>query len=82
MERMIFVVQPYVETREGLAKGHVRRLLSREAAIRAARSYRGAAAGVTVYSVTGNPDADYWREPVLIAQSGQVPAETEGNGSH
>jgi hypothetical protein len=82
MERTIFVVQPYVRAPSGVAKGHVRRLLSRDAAIRAARAYRGAALGVAVYSVTGNPDADFWREPVLIARSGQVPAEAEGAGSH
>lgn len=67
------MVQPYVATRAGLAKGHVRRLLTRDAAIRAARCFRGSASGVDVFSVTGNPDADYWREPVLIARSGVTP---------
>lgn len=73
MERTIFCVQPYVSTTLGLQPGHLRRLLSRDAAMRAARSERGAAAGVIVYSVTGSAEADYWREPVLIARAGAVP---------
>jgi hypothetical protein len=73
MERTIYVVQPYVRSPSGPAKGHVRRLLSRDAALRAARAYRGSALGVAVFSVTGNPEADYWREPVLVAQAGTVP---------
>lgn len=73
MERTIFCVQPYVETPHGLAPGHLRRLLSRDAALRAARAFRGSAAGVVVYSVTGSPEADFWQEPVLLARAGTVP---------
>ncbi|WP_313454667.1 hypothetical protein [Brevundimonas sp.] len=56
-------------------KDHMRRLLSRDAAIRAARSCKGYAAGVVVYRVTGSPEADFWMDPVLIARSGTVPRE-------
>jgi hypothetical protein len=51
----------------------MRRLLSREAAIKAARSMRGCEEGVVVFRVTGSDD--YWSEPVLIARAGDVPAE-------
>lgn len=75
MERTIFCVQPYRRGADGLRKGHMRRLLSREAAIKAARAMRGCEAGVVVFRVTGSPSADYWSDPVLIARAGDVPAE-------
>ena len=31
--------------------------------------------GVLVYSVTGEPSADYWEDPAIIARYGDVPAE-------
>lgn len=74
MVRTIFCVQPYQRSAGRLVKGHLRRLLSRDAAIRAARAHRGQAAGVVVYSVTGSAEADYWSEPLVIAQAGDVPA--------
>lgn len=71
----IYCVQPFVRSAGRLAKGHMRRLLSRDAAIRAARGLKGHAAGVVVYRVTGHWEADYWTDPVLIASAGEVPAE-------
>lgn len=82
MERTIFCVQPYHETVLGLQPGHMRRLLSREAALRAARGLRGSAAGVVVYSVTGSAEADYWREPRLLARAGAVPREASRTMIH
>lgn len=73
MERTIFCVQPYRRTVDGLQKGHLRRLLSAEAALRAARAMRHHVSGVIVYWVIGRPDADYWSEPVLIGREGEVP---------
>ena len=75
MMRTIYCVQPYQRSAGRLVKGHLRRLLSRDAAIRAARSCKGAAAGVVVYRVSGAPEADYWSEPILIARAGDVPPE-------
>ncbi len=75
MVRTIYCVQPYQRSAGRLVPGHMRRLLSRDAAITAARAFRGSAAGVVVYRVTGSPEADYWGEPILIAASGEVPRE-------
>ena len=75
MVRTIFCVQPYVRSAGKLSRGHMRRLLSHDAAINAARSMKGQAAGVVVFRVSGNWEADYWSDPVLIARSGDVPAE-------
>lgn len=75
MVRTIYCVQPYVRSAGRLAKGHLRRLLSRDAAIRAARAEKGCASGVVVYRVTGSWEADSWSDPVLIARAGDVPAE-------
>lgn len=75
MVRTIYCVQPYVRSAGRLAKGHMRRLLSRDAAIRAARGCQGVAAGVVVYRVTGCWEVDFWSDPVLIARAGEVPAE-------
>jgi hypothetical protein len=75
MMRTIYCVQPYQRSAGRLVPGHMRRLLSRDAAIRAARAYKGAAEGVVVFRVMGSPEADFWTDPVLIARSGNVPAE-------
>lgn len=77
MMRTIYCVQPFQRSAGRLVHGHMRRLLSRDAAIRAARAYRGAAVGVVVFQITGSPEADYWSDPILIAQSGDVPAEAQ-----
>ena len=76
MMRTIYCVQPYQTSAGRLVKDHMRRLLSRDAAMRAARSCKGYAAGVVVYRVTGSPETDFWMDPVLIARSGDVPKET------
>jgi hypothetical protein len=73
--RTIFCVQPYQRSQGSLMRGHMRRLLSRDAAIRAAQCMKGQAAGVVVYRVTGCWEADYWTDPVLIARAGDVPVE-------
>lgn len=75
MLRTIYCVQPYTRSAGKLAKGHLRRLLSREAAIRAAKAMRGQAAGVVVFRIVGSWEADYWSDPHLIARAGDVPAE-------
>ena len=75
MIRTIFCVQPYQKSAGRLVKGHMRRLLSRDAAITAAKAYRGSAAGVVVYCVRGYPEADVWSDPQVIAMSGEVPRE-------
>lgn len=47
--------------------------------MRAAQSMKGQAAGVVVFTVSGDCDADYWSEPVLLAQAGDVPAEAQNS---
>lgn len=81
MLRTIFCVQPYRRSAGRLVKGHMRRLLSRDAAIRAARAMKGEAAGVVVFRVSGSPEADYWTDPVLLARAGDVPAEAWGGAA-
>lgn len=73
--RTIYCVQPFQRSAGRLVPGHMRRLLSSDAAIRAARCYKGVAAGVVVFRVTGSAEADYWSDPVVIARAGQVPDE-------
>lgn len=51
----------------------MRRLLSADAALRAARAMRLHESGVVVYRVTGSADADYWSSPVLIGRAGDLP---------
>lgn len=77
MIRTIFCVQPYRRQGGELVKGHMRRLLCRDEALRAARAEKGHAAGVVVFRVSGHAEADYWSEWVLIARAGDVPAETD-----
>ncbi len=75
MVRTIYCVQPYRRTAGRLVKCDLRRLLSQDAALRAARAMKGAADGVVVFVVFGSPEADYWSEPRLIAKAGDVPAD-------
>lgn len=74
MLRTIYCVQPYRRVAGRLVHGHMRRLLSSDAALRAARAMKGDAAGVVVFSVVGYAETDYWSEPRLIARAGDVPA--------
>jgi hypothetical protein len=75
MERTIYCEQPYHRTRGGLVEGHMRRLLSCDAAMKAARGMRGCADGVIVFSRTGSWEADYWGEAQLVARAGDVPRD-------
>lgn len=75
MKLTIYCVQPYFRRAGRLAPGHMRRLLSQDAAMRAARAHKGAADGVVVFRVSGVPEADYWTDQVLIARAGDVPPE-------
>lgn len=78
MERTIFCVQPYRRGADGLRKGHLRRLLSRDAALSAARVMARYECGVIVYRVTGRTGADFWGDPVVIAKAGDTPQTGQG----
>lgn len=69
-----FCVQPYVRRQGSLVAGEAVRFREQQPAFAAARRMRRRVAGVEVYSVTGWPVQDMWREPVLLVRLGETPA--------
>lgn len=72
-EQTIYCVQPYWRDGMKLAHGDLRQFRTEGEARRAAeRAYRRNA-GVVVYSVTGSPEFDAWRQPRKVMSIGAVP---------
>lgn len=57
-----------------LRPGAVHQFLTRERATEGGEILARGAAGAAVYSLTGEPDVDYWDEPVILATFGDAPA--------
>lgn len=71
----LFMVDTYWKDRAlRLSRAEPVRYWSAVAAIRAARGAARRAAAVRVYSVRGNPEVDYWEEPIVLATYGSPPA--------
>ena len=68
----IFCVQAYWRDRLKLAKGRWEQFTSMEAALRAGKAALGRAPAVVVYRVRGNPEADYWEAPIVLAALGEA----------
>lgn len=73
-EKTIYCAQPFWRRAGRLIPGEPLQFIDRERAAEGARILTlGSADGVAVFSLTGDPAADYWAEPVLLAKVGQVP---------
>ncbi len=68
----VFCVQAYWRDRAKLARGRWREFVSMEAALRAGRAEAGRAPAVVVYRMRGNPQVDYWEEPIILATHGEA----------
>lgn len=75
MSKTIYCAQPFWHRERGLAPGLVHQFMTEERAVAGGQILAGGAAGVAVFSLTGDPDVDYWGEPVLIATIGVTPLE-------
>lgn len=67
----VFCVQAYWNDRGKLAEGRLQQFGSMEAALRAGKVAARRAAAVCVFRVRGNPEADYWEDPVTLAKYGE-----------
>lgn len=73
MSKTIYCAQPFWRRERGLEPGLVHQFMTEERARTGGEILAGSAAGVAVFSLTGEPDVDYWGEPVMIATFGDTP---------
>lgn len=73
MPKTIYCAQPFWRRESGLAAGQVHQFMTEERARAGGEILAGSADGVAVFSLTGEPDVDYWSEPVMIVTFGETP---------
>lgn len=74
MARQLFYnVQAFERIKGKLRQGRLRQFKTEAEATRMGDVLLSKVAGVLVFKIEGNPEADDWDEPVLIAQHGDVP---------
>ena len=69
----IYCAQPFWRRQGHLMPGIVHEFRTEERALEGGEILAGAADGVAVFSLTGEPDIDLWGEPVMLATYGLVP---------
>lgn len=77
MSKTIYCAQPFWRRDRGLEPGLVHQFMTEERARAGGEILAGSAAGVAVFSLTGEPDVDYWGEPILIQIFGETPTLSE-----
>lgn len=70
----IYCVQAYWFDGRKPAHGALKECATEERALALGRRLSRRHYGVMVFSVTGNPEADYWRSPKVLKTYGVVPA--------
>lgn len=74
VETVVFCVETFWRASPTkLERGVLRQFGERQAAIEAAKVMARRRSGVLVYSVTGEPVADIWQAPRIIARYGDAP---------
>jgi hypothetical protein len=73
MSKTIYCAQPFWRRGNDLAAGQVHQFMTEEWARAGGKILAGSADGVAVFSLTGEPDVDYWGEPVMIVAFGETP---------
>lgn len=71
--KTIYCAQAFWRSRRGLEPGVIHQFLNADRAIQGGKILAAGADGVAVFSLTGEPDVDYWDEPELIATYGSAP---------
>ena len=72
--KTIYCAQGFWRVRGRLERGQVHQFLDEARALEGGEIIAKSAPGVAVFSLTGEPDVDYWEEPKLLATWGDVPA--------
>lgn len=71
--KTIYCAQPFWRRQGRLEAGVVHEFHTSDRAMTGGEILAGSADGVAVFSLTGEPDVDYWDEPVMIAVFGDAP---------
>lgn len=69
----IYCVQAYRRQGRQIETGQLRQFADEAAARSAGEAIARRAAGVVVYAITGEPEADFWDEPRVLSQHGDLP---------
>lgn len=70
----VYCVQPFCRAGASkLASGDLRQFEAEHVALRAGHIAAIKQGGAIVYSVAGDPEADHWESPRLVASMGDVP---------
>ena len=72
--KTIYCAQAFWRPRGRLEGGQVHQFLDEGRALEGGEILAKSAPGAAVFSLTGEPDVDYWEEPKLLATWGDVPA--------
>lgn len=73
MATTVYCVETFWRNGRKLERGQLRQFAEPQLAEAVGRELGARMPGVLVYSVTGEPDADYWGEPEEIARYGDAP---------
>lgn len=72
--KTIYCAQGFWRVRGRLEGGQVHQFLDEPRALEGGEIIARSAHGVAVFSLTGEPDVDFWEEPRMIATFGDVPS--------
>lgn len=75
MATVIYCVETFWRNGRKLERGQLRQFADPATAQAVGQELGERMPGVLVYSITGEPEADYWDEPEEIARYGDVPAQ-------
>ncbi|MBD3817897.1 MAG: hypothetical protein IE912_03145 [Brevundimonas diminuta] len=73
MMQTIYCVQTYRRQGRQVEAGQLRQFAEETAAVNAGNALAPRVAGVVVYALTGEPEADFWDEPKLLFSHGATP---------
>lgn len=72
--KTVYCVQTFSGQKGRSERGRLRQYANEPDALRAGRGLKEHASGVVIFSVTGEPDFDWWDDPVVIESHGRVPS--------
>ncbi|KQS55934.1 hypothetical protein ASG17_07740 [Brevundimonas sp. Leaf363] len=75
--KKIYCAQGFWARSGRLEAGEVHQFLNAERALEGADIIARSADGAAAFSLTGEPDVDFWDEPVILASFGTCPRVTE-----
>ena len=73
--RTIYCVQTFAGARGRQEKGRLTQFAAETDALELAGAMRDRVAGLIVYRVSGEPEFDWWDEPVVLERHGRVPVQ-------